>query len=247
MNKLLYQLNPLVKIIIFIFMTIVVSLDRLPFVSLSLTVLLILMATLFSKISFRKQRKRIFIMIILASTYGGFIAWSRYLSDIPIDLRHIVALAMRFIIFTFYSIVFVETVKTTDLVRAFSKYFFMSDTIAFSFLSAYRFIPLIGREIQQIKYSRAVRGLTQERWLGRVQAYGNYLIPLLVGAIRRGVRLAISMETRALNKFEHRTYYHDVVMQQRDYLALIIYVAIALILIAFLNYYDLVQFSANFS
>lgn len=72
----------------------------------------------------------------------------------------------------------------------------------FGALAAFRLLPVLGDEWRMIMLARRARGVDAGRSpLGRARLFGSAVFALLVGAIRRGVRLATAMESRG---FTHR-------------------------------------------
>ncbi len=90
----------------------------------------------------------------------------------------------------------------------------------FAFTTAVRFVPVLAEEAQTIMDAQKARGLELERgnFLKRVRNYIPILIPLIVGAIRRSLELAETMESRAWGASKKRTNLYVLKLKNTDYL-----------------------------
>ncbi|UCF59022.1 MAG: energy-coupling factor transporter transmembrane protein EcfT, partial [Candidatus Bathyarchaeota archaeon] len=90
----------------------------------------------------------------------------------------------------------------------------------FAFTTAVRFVPVLANEAQTIMDAQKARGLELERgnFLKRIRNYIPILIPLIVGAIRRSLELAETMESRAWGASEKRTNLYVLKLKNADYL-----------------------------
>lgn len=69
-----------------------------------------------------------------------------------------------------------------------------------------RLLPLMAREWQTIGMARRARGVDAGRNpLAAVRLFGGRLLALLVGAVRRGSRMAMAMEARGFGSARRRT------------------------------------------
>lgn len=247
MTQLLYKVNPLIKIIVFIIITLLVTFDQKPYLSLALILLSLVASQFFSGLSLNDIFNKSKFLIIIAIMYGLFVMLSRWLSGLVIDMEYILALSLRFIVFSVYAVVFVETVLPSELLRSLTKYFKMPESMAFAFLAAYRFIPNFMQEFQQVKYSRAVRGIDNDGFFSAFTLTMKSAVPLLVTSIRRGIRLSISMETKAMGKYSSRTYYEDISIRKVDWWTMIVFITYIILTMVILKNFDLLNFSWTYS
>jgi energy-coupling factor transport system permease protein len=93
--------------------------------------------------------------------------------------------------------------------------------IAFAATTALNFVPVLqsdARKIIDAQKARAFTALERGGLLTRLRAYIPILIPLMIGALRKGQQLEIAMESRAFGAFEERTYLIEIKMEARDYI-----------------------------
>ncbi|MER7418703.1 energy-coupling factor transporter transmembrane component T [Micromonospora peucetia] len=73
-------------------------------------------------------------------------------------------------------------------------------------LAAFRLVPLLGQEWQMISMARRARGVeTGRNPLAKLRLFTSTAFALLVGAIRRGTRLAVAMDARGFDAGTSRT------------------------------------------
>lgn len=93
---------------------------------------------------------------------------------------------------------------------------------AYASLAALRLLPLMGVEWQTIKRARRARGVDAgPNPLRQVQRFAGTVFTLLVGAIRRGTRLALAMDARGFDATRQRTVARSQVVRKSD-IALVI-------------------------
>lgn len=87
---------------------------------------------------------------------------------------------------------------------------------------ALRFMPLLAEELAAVRAAQASRGASFDAgspW-ARLAAYGNLMVPVLVGLFRRADRLAAAMDARCFGASEHATMLNERRMTPRDWLVL---------------------------
>jgi energy-coupling factor transport system permease protein len=145
-----------------------------------------------------------------------------------------------------YSSIFVRTTDPTLLVSSLILQIRLPFRIGYTVLSAYRFIPILQRELSNIRDAHRVRGGYREGiWarLGRISRYG---IPLLSSGIRRAERMSISMDARGFGAARKRTYYRPTFLRKSDVFFLIGSLITIVITLIGLNRFELLQgFSAG--
>lgn len=243
MKDILYEINPIIKIIIVILITITATLDRNPYFSVFLFLLTIIIVKLFSKMTILEYLYKIKVVVLMAAVYIFFIVLSKWLSKETIDFEYIFALAFRFVIIGSYSFIFIQTVNPKELVMALIKYLKLSERMGFAFLSAYRFLPTFSLELEQIKFSHATRGIGDSGIFSAIKNIKTYTVPLLVNAVRRGSRLSISMESRGFGKYDKRVYYSELTISSLDKKALVLYLLIYIISFVIFMHFNLINIS----
>lgn len=117
------------------------------------------------------------------------------------------ASALRIYAIVLSSMVFVRTTDPRDLAIALVTQMHMPYRIAYTFFIALRIIPTIEQEIQIIRSAHAVRGVARQRTIaGRIGETKRYVIPLLVGSLRRAQTMVMSMEARGFGAYATRTF-----------------------------------------
>lgn len=236
------ELNPLVLIITMIVVTIGISLDKRPFYTLAMIVWAIALSQIVTSYSPVRFLWKLRYPFLIGFLYSVFIIIGKKLGNHSLDMEFTIALGLRFIAIAAYSFVFIETINPKLLVMSFIKYFKMTDAMGFAFLSAYRFFPTFRHELQQIKFSHAVRGIGAKGITAPIVNLKNYTIPILVSAIRRGIRISIAMENRAFGKYETRVYYDELTMTKRDKRLLVTNLLVLLGCFVLFYFFNLIQF-----
>jgi energy-coupling factor transport system permease protein len=111
-------------------------------------------------------------------------------------------------------------VASTDPVRladALTVHWRVPTRFAYGALAALRLVPLLAAEWETIRLARRARGMDAGRNpLAQVRLFGSTAFALLVGAIRRGTRLATAMDARGFDSGIVRTNARGSVLRRRD-------------------------------
>ena len=101
-------------------------------------------------------------------------------------------------------------------------------TIAMMMTIALRFIPTLIEEFDKITSAQKARGADLETGniLERTRALIPVFIPLFITSFRRAYELAYAMECRCNHGYEGRTRMRQMKLEARDYIALVIVVAV---------------------
>lgn len=209
-------INPLSLIIAMILLTIHVSLDKNPYYPLAMILWSFVLSRWITDYTPLQFLYKLRVPVVVGVFYAGFILLGKHMARAPVDYLYTISLGLRFIAIASLSFIFIKTINPKLLVLSFIKYFKMTDAMGFAFLSAYRFFPSFKEELQQIKFSHAVRGIGASGPFAPIINMKNYTIPILVTAIRRGIRISVAMENRGFGKFETRTYYDELTMSPWD-------------------------------
>ena len=98
------------------------------------------------------------------------------------------------------------TTDATDLADALIQNVRAPARFAIGALAAFRLVPLLGEEWQMISMARRARGVEAGRNpVAKVKLFVSTAFALLVGAIRRGSRLAVAMDARGFDAGTPRT------------------------------------------
>ncbi|TFG00109.1 MAG: energy-coupling factor transporter transmembrane protein EcfT [Promethearchaeota archaeon] len=91
---------------------------------------------------------------------------------------------------------------------------------AFSFSLAFRFVPTISMEAQNIIDAQQSRGyeLQKKGLINQVKNLFPLLIPLIICAIRRAFNVAEALESRAFGSRKERTYYYQIHFTYKDWI-----------------------------
>ena len=117
-----------------------------------------------------------------------------------------IGLMLRLVAIALAGILATATTEPSDLADALIQQLRVSPRFAIGALAALRLIPLLARERQTIALARRARGVDARRNpLAAIRMAGSQLVALLVGAIRRGSRMALAMDARGFGALPSRT------------------------------------------
>jgi energy-coupling factor transport system permease protein len=111
---------------------------------------------------------------------------------------------------------FVLTTDPAEFVLALIQQARVPFRVGYAVFAAYRFVPLLQEEFDNIRAAHQMRGASGANLLGRAREFFGYAIPLLAIAVRRGERLALSMDARAFGALSNRTYYRTTSWGRKD-------------------------------
>jgi energy-coupling factor transport system permease protein len=115
-------------------------------------------------------------------------------------------LALRMIAVSLPGVLVFATTDPTDLADALIQNVRASPRFAIGALAAFRLVPLLALEWQMISMARRARGVDAGRNpIARLRLFGSTAFALLVGALRRGGRLATAMDARGFDAGLPRT------------------------------------------
>ncbi len=116
------------------------------------------------------------------------------------------ALGLRLFAVALPGVVVLTTTNPTDLADSLIQNARLSPRFAIGTLAAWRLVPLLGQEWRLIGQARRARGIDPGRNPGaRLRLLASAAFTLLVGAIRRGTRLATAMDARGFDAGVPRT------------------------------------------
>jgi energy-coupling factor transport system permease protein len=98
------------------------------------------------------------------------------------------------------------TIDPTDLADSLVQLGRVPARFAYAALAALRLLPLLALEWQTITHARRARGVSAGRNpVSRLRLFTSVAFALLVGAVRRGTRLAVAMDARGFDSAGPRT------------------------------------------
>jgi energy-coupling factor transport system permease protein len=130
----------------------------------------------------------------------------------PFDITTGVALSALGLVLRVFAvalpgIIVFATTDPTDLADALVQNARAPARFAIGALAAFRLIPLLGQEWQMLTLARRARGIDAGRNpAARMRLFVSTAFALLVGALRRGGRLATAMDARGFDSGSPRTF-----------------------------------------
>ncbi|MBQ1028151.1 energy-coupling factor transporter transmembrane protein EcfT [Micromonospora sp. C95] len=116
-------------------------------------------------------------------------------------------LVLRLFAVALPGVIVFATTDPTDLADALVQNAKAPARFAIGALAAFRLVPLLGQEWQMITMARRARGVEAGRSpVARLRLFVSTAFALLVGAIRRGTRLAVAMDARGFDSGVPRTF-----------------------------------------
>ncbi|MEU9829235.1 energy-coupling factor transporter transmembrane component T family protein [Micromonospora chersina] len=115
-------------------------------------------------------------------------------------------LVLRMLAVALPGILVFATTDPTDLADALIQNAKAPARFAIGALAAFRLVPLLEEEWRMISMARRARGVDAGRNpMAKLRLFGSTAFALLVGAIRRGTRLAVAMDARGFDAGTPRT------------------------------------------
>jgi energy-coupling factor transport system permease protein len=111
-----------------------------------------------------------------------------------------VSVALRMLALALPGVLVLATTDPTDLADALVQNAKASPRFAIGALAAFRLLPLLGEEWRMLTVARRARGVDAgANPAARLRMLASLTFALLVGAIRRGTRLAVAMDARGFD------------------------------------------------
>jgi energy-coupling factor transport system permease protein len=121
-------------------------------------------------------------------------------------LESALALSLRLVAISLPGLVVFATIDPTDLADALVQNVRAPARFAVGALAAFRLVPLLGAEWRLLTAARRARGVDAGRNpVAALRLFASTMFTLLVGAIRRGTRLATAMDARGFDSGTPRT------------------------------------------
>ena len=143
---------------------------------------------------------------LLGGVLGAVVTLLLFAADRTHLLASASALGLRLLAVALPGILVFATTDPTDLADALIQNARVSPRFAIGTLAAWRLVPLLGEEWRLIGMARRTRGIDAGRDpVARLRLFASASFTLLVGAIRRGTRLATAMDARGFDSGLPRT------------------------------------------
>lgn len=137
-------------------------------------------------------------------------------------------LAVRLVAIALPGLLVVASTDATDLADSLVQQARVPARFAVGALAAFRLLPLLADEWRTIALARRARGVDAGRNpVAALGLFGGQVFTLLVGAIRRGVRLAAAMDARGFDSGRLRTIARPQVVRPADRLLVLAAVLVA--------------------
>jgi energy-coupling factor transport system permease protein len=161
------------------------------------------------------------------------------LNTLFISLSFAIAMILRiYIMISAFSIFFL-TVDPNDLALSLIS-MKLPYEFAFSFSLAFRFVPTIAIEAQNILDAQQSRGYEMQKkgLISQIKNLFPLLIPLIICSIRRAFNVAEALESRAFGSKKERTYYYSIRYTLKDWI-FTLYLVVFLVFTIFIriNFY----------
>ncbi|MFW3171729.1 energy-coupling factor transporter transmembrane component T family protein [Geodermatophilus sp. CPCC 206100] len=126
-------------------------------------------------------------------------------------------LAVRVLALALPGVLLVAATDPVRLADALTVHWRVSTRFAYGALAALRLVPLLAAEWETIRLARRARGIEPGRSpLARLRLFAGTAFALLVGAVRRGSRLATAMDARGFDSGIVRTNARGSTLHRRD-------------------------------
>jgi energy-coupling factor transport system permease protein len=134
------------------------------------------------------------------------------------NLQAGLGLGLRLLAIALSGVLALATTDPTELADALVQQMRLPPRFAIGALAGARLLPIIADEWQTLGLARRARGVAAGRSpLVAVRLFFGQLLALLVGAVRRGTRLATAMEARGFGSRPCRTIARPQAMRERDW------------------------------
>lgn len=128
-----------------------------------------------------------------------------------------IALAVRVLALALPGVLLVSSTDPVRLADALTLHWRVSTRFAYGALAALRLVPLLATEWQTIRLARRARGIEPGRNpVAHARLFAGTAFALLVGAVRRGTRLAVAMDARGFDSGIPRTNARGSRLRLRD-------------------------------
>ena len=163
---------------------------------------------------------------------GLIISWASIVSMVTMAVR-MVAIVLLFTLFTSLADVSDLTHGIDGLLSPLQRMGLPAHEVSLVFVVAFRFVPLLGQELERLLKAQSARGGEFSRGWGikRIRQTLPLFVPLFVAALRRAEELAVAMEARGYSGGRGRTRLVTLRMRFFDWISLILVLGICILAI----------------
>jgi len=165
----------------------------------------------------------LFIIIIILNTFFY-------------DFSHAISMILRITIMVSAFSIFFLTVDPNDLALSLIS-MRVPYEYAFSFSLAFRFVPTIAREAQNIQDAQQSRGYEMQTSgiINQIKNLFPLLVPLIICSIKRAFNVAEALESRAFGSQKERTFLYTIKFSIKDWI-FTIYLLLFLMLAIYVSF-----------
>lgn len=242
-DSFVHRLDARVKVILTIVFIVLIFMCK-NFVSFAVSLLLVILTMLLSKVPVKmylKNIKAILPIILLTSVLNIFyirggtelVDW-RFIHIYSKGIFTAIFISLRILLLIIASSALTYTTTPTLLTDAIerllsplNKLHIDVHTFAMMMTLALRFIPTLIEEIDRIMNAQKARGADLESgsFLQRAKALVPIIIPLIVSSVKRAYELAFAMECRCYSGGEGRTRMKKMKVSARDFATIFVFSA----------------------
>jgi energy-coupling factor transport system permease protein len=163
-------------------------------------------------------------MVLFAADRSGALLFSLGPFEVTTAVVSVaLGLVLRVFAVALPGIIVFATTDPTDLADALVQNAHAPARFAIGALAAFRLIPQLGEEWRTISLARRARGIDAGgNPLAKLRLFGSTAFALLVGALRRGGRMAVAMDARGFDAGTPRTFARRQVFGRADWVLLVV-------------------------
>jgi energy-coupling factor transport system permease protein len=229
-DSYLHRLNPLTKLALSLPVAVLVALLNEPATPLTIAIVATGTTSQLGRVPLGRLLRQLGYSLLLAFGmfwtgvlfYAGPGAESSSVVPGPLHITEAglvygLTMASRLLAIFATSSLFVLTTNPVDFVVALIHQGRLPVRIGYAVFAAYRFLPLVQVELDNIRAAHQVRGAATGRGgVARVREVFGYAIPLLAISVRRAERVALAMDARGFGARSDRTYFRTTTMTRAD-------------------------------
>jgi energy-coupling factor transport system permease protein len=220
-DSFLHSLDPRVKIIGATFGIAAIMLYNDPKILIPLFFVFLLVGRLLGKIELMEQLR--LLKPLLPIVVITIVVWPLIYKPRLMGLLFGLSFATRLLTFALITFILLMTTSQRDLIMGFVR-LGMPYEFGLTISIALRYIPTLYMLSRNIMDAQRSRGWEVEKgnFIMRAKKMTAVLIPLLVASLKTAHELSIALESRALGASEKRTFLHDIKMERKDYIAIVV-------------------------
>jgi len=157
-----------------------------------------------------------------------------------LSLSYAIAMILRIIIMISAFSIFFLTVHPNDLALSLIS-MKVPYPYAFSFSLAFRFVPTIAYEAQNIMDAQQSRGYEMKKsgLINQIKNLFPLLVPLIICSIKRAFNVAEALESRAFGSNVERSFYYSIKYSIKDWIITIFLILFVILLIYIRIFFNL--------